>query len=267
MRLIERNCCEHQLKARIAFYADRLTSTTLSCAVLLVALTSGPVQESRQGRMPASVRMICTQGQMFTTQKRAAQLPALADFLAEEREAPVITLPYSRAAVSAALSDDSMVHLKDTDLFDVLVVRKLLDHCCRPAHGLSPDLPEGEDVVAGCTLLTHTNLGVAMMAPCAKRECALACFQKQLSGAHCSHVCTRSTCICPPLRISQSHCRTHPLSQAWECCPVRSAAPCTRGCGMHLLMCTSKTQTDAGLFRSHAQAIVRPRCHNFDTNI
>ena len=125
--------------------------------------------------MTASIRLICTQGPFTTTQERVAQLPALVDFLAGEGEAPVmsITVPHSRAAVRTAMSDDSMEHLEDSILFDVLVVRTLLGHCRRIAHGLSPDLRESKDMLAGCAVLIHTALDIPLM-QCAECECAFA---------------------------------------------------------------------------------------------
>ena len=234
-----------------------------ACCIDLEQARSAQCRNANTARMPTSVRLICSQGQIITTQERAAQLPALAEFLAEEGEAPVITVPHSRAVVSAALSDDSMEHLKDLDLFDVLVVREL-GHCCQCAHGLGPDLPELGGIAA---VLMHTAPGVTFILECAQSECARACCQKQLSSmrsVHSAHVCTRSACNCPPVSISQSRCRTSTRSHAHESCIV---------CLQHhehvhfvcsWLTCTSKTHTYAKFFHPHAQTLIQPRCHKYN---
>lgn len=75
--------------------------------------------------MAQHIRIKCLNGMLELDRERAARLPAFAESWAssEESVTPLITLPYSCAAVSAALLTEDFSELNDDVVFEVILVR------------------------------------------------------------------------------------------------------------------------------------------------
>lgn len=74
--------------------------------------------------MARKMRIKCVDGVLELDRERAACLPALAEATSiEDFATPLITLPCSCAAVSAALLTEDLSELDDDVVFDVILVR------------------------------------------------------------------------------------------------------------------------------------------------